>query len=522
LNRSWIGPVGVVLILCWTGGAWADWVWHKERGWIETGALPRNTDQEWYDHALALLTDEKYESALAEFKDLAKSSGGEELGERAEVRCVECCYRMGKGWDAYRRAEAFFAAHPGSRFADEVLTLEFRAGVGLLEREKRSGVTVLEAVLARRADGPLADDCYFEIGKYHQRRKHYGRAQVCYGNVVDKFPDSELAPEALFAASVCALYKSRERRPPAVEKMAEAQANLEHYQKAYGKRPGARDVSLYIQIAEGLQHYKQKYEIRFFYGLLYYAGERYKKALNTLWKCAKKLKGTDLGGEARYYAGECQFHMKQYYKAFKTFEKFFEENPGHVRQTDAGRRQFDICALLKKENLKTAAWAYERVVQRSPYSAFADDAQMELGNCWFELGSYGEARTAYEALLKAYPDSEWYGAAIFQAGRCYLDESKHVNVGTSLQLKAEERFDEYITKYPTGIKVADARNYMKEIKELKAKQHFEVGEFYLRVKQPAAALVYFEVIKRDFADTKWASLADEKARKIRNGRRGKG
>ncbi|MEW6357428.1 MAG: outer membrane protein assembly factor BamD [Planctomycetota bacterium] len=522
MNRRRIGLAGGVLLLCLTPWVRADWVWHKERGWIETGALPRDTDQQQYDHALALLTDDKYESALAEFNRLLKTSAGGEFGEKIEVRCIECYWRMGKEWEAYRQSEAFFASHPGSRFTDEVLTFEFRAGANLLDRGKRSGVTVLEAVLSHQPEGPMADDCYFQIAEYHRREKHYGRAQTCYGNVVERFPASDLAPEALLGASVCALYESREQKSPVPEKMAQVQSNLQQYEKNYGKRPNARDVSLYSQVAEGLQHYKRKYEVRFFYGLLYYADGRYKKALDTFAKSAKKLKGTDLGGDARFYTAECQFHMEEHYKAFKTLEKFFEENPGHVREAEAGARQFEICALLKKKDPKTAAWAYERVVQRSPYSTFADDAQMELGNCRFELRRYADARTAYEALLKTYPDSEWYGAAIFQTGRCYLEESKQVNVGMSLRLKAEERFDEYITKYSTGIKVADARNYMKEIKEAKAKDHFEVAEFYLRVKRPAAALVYFDVIQRDFADTKWASLADEKAKEIRSGKRGKG
>jgi len=521
LNRLRTALLTAGIVLCLMPRAEAKWVWHKEKGWIEINAFPRNTEQQRYDYAIALMTDEKYESALVEFKRLIREFAGTETAARCAAHRVECYCRIGAEWKAYRRAEGFFSSYPQSDMGNEVLKWEFRAGTQLLEEGEKSGITVLEAVLGHQPDGPLAEQCYYEMGRYHQREKRYDRAEQCYGTLVERFLDGRFAPKALLAASICALRRSKKDKHGRAAAVGEAKSNLQHYSEKYAKGPEAEDAAEYIAIAQGLETAKGKYTPRFYYALLDYMEKRYEKALKTFSKVARKKRKEDIGGDARYYEAQCLRHLDKPYKAFKALEKFFEKHPGHVKQTDAAKAEYALCAVLKKEDLKIAAWAYGQVVKRSPYSSFADDAQMEEGNCLYALRKYTRAQTSYEALLKAYPDSEWYGAAIFQIGMCSLESSKFANEPGSLLKAAQARFEDYITRYPTGVKVADARAGLKRVREYQAENAFEIAEFYVRIKRPAAAMVYLEHIKRDFGDTEWAARAEERSREIR-GKGGKG
>ena len=56
----------------------------------------------------------------------------------------------------------------------------------------------------------------------------------------------------------------------------------------------------------------------------------------------------------------------------------------------------------------------------------------------------------------------------------------------------------------------DAKRLIEEIRIIEAEREFNIGDFYLRRKKPAAAAMYFEYVKRDFPGTIWAERANER------------
>ena len=51
---------------------------------------------------------------------------------------------------------------------------------------------------------------------------------------------------------------------------------------------------------------------------------------------------------------------------------------------------------------------------------------------------------------------------------------------------------------------------IREIRIISAEREFNIGEFYIRRKQPKAAVMYFQTVITEYPGTLWAEKAQEK------------
>ena len=140
---------------------------------------------------------------------------------------------------------------------------------------------------------------------------------------------------------------------------------------------------------------------------------------------------------------------------------------------------------------------------------------MPLTHRYFKLGQYEEALDAYEKFLENYPKSEWVPYIQYQIplSKVYHEKQQERNYG--LLIAAREGFEEYLVSNPHGIHTEDAQRMIEEIRIVEAEREFDIGEFYLRLKKPVSAAMYFEYVKADFPDTIWAERANERLEFLR-------
>lgn len=116
-----------------------------------------------------------------------------------------------------------------------------------------------------------------------------------------------------------------------------------------------------------------------------------------------KLGNTDAGMEATYMLGELYYNQKDWDSAMKNYEKVIDKGDGLIKELAT------LGLAYTKENkadFKGALDAFNivRDIKTSSYSAVA---AIGAGRCYQKLGDKSKALAAYEAIIIAYPDTDY-------------------------------------------------------------------------------------------------------------------
>lgn len=213
--------------------------------------------------------------------------------------------------------------------------------------------------------------------------------------------------------------------------------------------------------------------------------------------------------------GWAYFLNGDYKRALKAYDKVLEKYPGTKRTEEILRRKYQVGIAQMDTNEQAAIRVFEKIIERHHLGPLAPDAQVKIADCYFKLGQYEEALDAYEKFLENYPKNEWVPYVQYQIPltKVYHEKQQERNYG--LLISAREGFEEYVVSNPRGIHVEDAKRMIEEIRIIEAEREFNIGEFYLRVKKPASAAMYFEYVRGDFPGTIWAERANERLEFLR-------
>lgn len=139
---------------------------------------------------------------------------------------------------------------------------------------------------------------------------------------------------------------------------------------------------------------------------------------------------------------------------------------------------------------------FETIVKNAPFSRYAPLSQFNIGQTLEKQGKYPEAIAAYQTVLIKYPTDPVAADAQYQIGYVYYQEDRAGRDATASD-NAREAFDDFIARYPTSEKVAQAQENLKTLTGKQSKGALEIAKFYDKQKKYKAAVVYYnEVIKQ--------------------------
>jgi outer membrane protein assembly factor BamD len=83
--------------------------------------------------------------------------------------------------------------------------------------------------------------------------------------------------------------------------------------------------------------------------------------------------------------------------------------------------------------------------------------------------------------------------------------------------RAIQLFDEFLTRYPNSEHTDEARQEILNARNLLAKKELENGKLYEKLKEPEAALLYYEYIYKNYPETESAGEATYRRARILEG-----
>jgi len=256
-------------------------------------------------------------------------------------------------------------------------------------------------------------------------------------------------------------------------------------------------------------------EQRYKYALSLLVEQKYTIAIKEFESIVDTDPNSEYAEVSQINIGWAYFLNGDYKRALKAYEKVLEKYPGTKRTEEILEREYQVGIAQMETNEEAAIHVFEKIIEKHPLGPIAPDAQIKIADCYFKLGQYEEALDAYEKFLENYPKSEWVPYVQYQIplSKVYHEKRQERNYG--LLISAREGFEEYLVSNPHGIHAEDAKRMIEEIRIIEAEREFNIGEFYLRLKKPSSAAMYFEYVKVDFPGTIWAERANERLEFLR-------
>jgi outer membrane protein assembly factor BamD (BamD/ComL family) len=273
-----------------------------------------------------------------------------------------------------------------------------------------------------------------------------------------------------------------------------------------------------------------------------YRAEDYARAAKAFEEVADKHKDVPAVHErALFMRAESQYQLGLYARARDSYQEFTKTYPGSKHVSAAMQRLFAIadswledarydvrrgapCAFPGRFfNVQPgrkpifdidghAVEALEYVRDHDPNGPLADDALMMSAGYHFSTGDYRTAEQLSQRLLESYPRSEHQARAHLLAAESKLQSYKGpAYEGRKLE-EAGRTLQAALTQFPDELESDRQQVYHKldSIRHERAKAQFEIGEWYERIGKPNSARVYYEIVIKNFAGTKWAERAAER------------
>jgi outer membrane protein assembly factor BamD (BamD/ComL family) len=236
--------------------------------------------------------------------------------------------------------------------------------------------------------------------------------------------------------------------------------------------------------------------------------------------------------DANYYLGIALFKLEEFefsndafsaYIGAKTHPKFFIE---------AIEYKFCIAEAFKKgatrrifSTKKMPKWAsgqnlgltiYDEVIAALPSHEFAAKSLYSKGCLLFQMKHYRDSVDALQLIVKRFLKHELAPESYLLITNIYLHQSKCEFQNPDILAFAEINLRRFKADFPRDERVSVAENAVLEIKEAYAKGLYETGQFYERIEEPRASIIYYQNAINQFPETSVAKLCEDRLCSLRS------
>ena len=199
----------VVFLFISTKASYAEWVWSGETSWVDPDQLTRETTDQRYKYAIALMIKREYISAVGILKGVIKDNPGTELAEESQLNIAKAYYLAEDYRSSFRAYEQLIEKDPATRRLQEILDKEFQVGVAQMERDENGAIKVFERIIERNPLGFIAADSQVKIAECYYQLRQFDQAEDSFLSVMENYPNSEWVPYAQFRIPYCSLSNIR-------------------------------------------------------------------------------------------------------------------------------------------------------------------------------------------------------------------------------------------------------------------------------------------------------------------------
>lgn len=228
--------------------------------------------------------------------------------------------------------------------------------------------------------------------------------------------------------------------------------------------------------------------------------------------------------DAHYYSGIAFFQLEEFdfaneafsaYISQKNHPKFFMESIEYkfciaeAFRKGAFRRPFGSKQLPKwASGEELGVTIYDEVIAALPSHDFAARALYSKA-CLLRIGKqYRDSIDALQLVVKRFPKHELAPESYLMIANIYLEQCETEFQNPDLLAFSEINLRKFKEQFPRDEKVTEAENVVMSIKETYAKGLYDTGQFYERIEEPRASIIYYRNVLIQFPETNIAKMCE--------------
>ena len=155
--------------------------------------------------------------------------------------------------------------------------------------------------------------------------------------------------------------------------------------------------------------------------------------------------------------------------------------------------------MLAKEYGK-AADSYARIKDDYPFSPYAVEAELSLGDAYFLNEKYDKAAEAYKEFEGLHPRHEAMPYVLFQLGMSLKNSYRSVDQAATGVSEAVDYFSRLQHGYPDTEYAAKVPEQIAECRSLLAKREVYIGDVFLSIENYQSAWARYRYVTENYAD----------------------
>lgn len=155
---------------------------------------------------------------------------------------------------------------------------------------------------------------------------------------------------------------------------------------------------------------------------------------------------------------------------------------------------------LQKGSYTDASEAFQKIKDRYPYSPFAVEAELRLGDALYKRRLFADAYDVYDDFVGLHPTNQEVPYAMYQKGMCHFSQIKTIDRDQSHTRKAKEDFELLVRRFPKSRYADRARRKIRECYIALAEHELYVGHFYFKRGDYLAAMGRYRFILENYPD----------------------
>jgi len=161
--------------------------------------------------------------------------------------------------------------------------------------------------------------------------------------------------------------------------------------------------------------------------------------------------------------------------------------------------------LYEKGSYYKALDDFNFVVLNDPAGIHADDAQLYVGDCHYELGEFVVASSEYQRLMQRYPESNLVEQAQYKLGKCLVNLSPHYALDQKYTRQAISTLQNFLEQFPNSKYKDEVTGQIDQLRNKLSHKMYSNGHLYYVLQQYDSALIYYNQLLDKYYDTDWAN-----------------
>src|SRR5271168_1370419 len=173
-----------------------------------------------------------------------------------------------------------------------------------------------------------------------------------------------------------------------------------------------------------------------------------------------------------------------------------------LRQKPSGEDYYAQGQLnFANKEYKAAIENYQQVIDKYPFSPYAEDAEMKIGLAYYQQKDYAEAIGALDDFQRMHPTSKNLELVTYYIGMSYYDQIGREDQDQGKTVAALKRFQELEQRFPEGDFAELAHDKVLVCREMLARNQMIVGDYYYKRANFRAAESRFAELLQKYPET---------------------